>query len=426
MGRNSLLFSEAQKYIPGGVNSPVRAFRAVGGTPPFISRANGCSITDEEGREYVDCLMSWGPLILGHAHPEVLDAINRAVANRTSFGAPTEAEITLAQRVVSTVPGIEKVRFVNSGTEATMSAVRLARGVTGRDKIIKCAGCYHGHADYFLIKSGSGALTHGVPNSPGVTKNSTADTLIAEYNDIASVEQLFDEYPEEIACVIVEPVAGNMGVVLPDPVFLKKLRTITQMNHALLIFDEVITGFRLSIGGAQQYFDIIPDLTTLGKIIGGGMPVGAFGGSAEIMDNLAPEGPVYQAGTLSGNPIAMAAGNAVLEILSEEKPYQNLSDLGEQLFSGLQEIANEVGIDLTVNHIGSFGTLFFTNRPVRSFSDVMASDSQKFAQFHSLMLQRGIYLAPSAFESIFLSTAHNRETIDRIHQAARESFIEMR
>jgi len=419
------MFEEAKKYIPGGVNSPVRAFRSVGGSPLFIESGSGSRIRDVDGKEYIDCVSSWGPLILGHAHPEILEAVKTAADGGTSFGAPTEREITLAKLIVEMVPGVEKVRLVNSGTEATMSAVRLARGATGRDRIIKFEGCYHGHADSFLIKAGSGALTLGQPSSPGVPASLAADTLNATYNDLDSVRALFESCPGRIACVIVEPVAANVGVLLPDKGFLEGLREIATKNGALLIFDEVITGFRLSAGGAQEYYGVTPDLTTLGKIIGGGLPVGAYGGRADLMDMMAPAGPVYQAGTLSGNPLAVAAGIAALEILRRDKPYARLAKLGEKLFNGLVEGAKKAGRAASVNYVGSMGCAFFTAGPVRLYSDAMKSDTALFAEYHRRMLEQGVYLAPSQFEACFVSAAHTEEDVETIIAAAAKALSEI-
>jgi glutamate-1-semialdehyde 2,1-aminomutase len=425
MTRSEQLFDEAREYIPGGVNSPVRAFRSVGGKPLFIESGKGSRIKDVDGREYIDCVSSWGPLILGHSNPEIIAAITEAAAGGTSFGAPTEREITLAKMIVEMVPGVEKVRLVNSGTEATMSAVRLARGTTGRDKIMKFEGCYHGHADSFLIKAGSGALTFGQPSSPGVPASLAADTLNATYNDLDSVREMFEKCNGQIACVIVEPVAANVGVLLPDKGFLEGLREITTKNGALLIFDEVITGFRLGLGGAQEYYGVTPDLTTLGKIIGGGLPVGAYGGRADLMDQMAPEGPIYQAGTLSGNPLAVAAGIAALEILKRDKPYARLAKLGEKLFRGLAAGAKSAGHEAAVNYVGSMGCAFFTSGAVRLYSDAMKSDTKLFAAFHRRMLDQGVYLAPSQFEACFVSAAHTDEDVDAIIAAASKALAEI-
>ena len=425
MSRSEKLFEEARKYIPGGVNSPVRAFRSVGGKPLFIESGRGSRIRDVDGREYIDCVSSWGPLILGHAHPEIIEAVTAAARGGTSFGAPTERETALAKLIAGMVPSVEKVRLVNSGTEATMSAVRLARGATGRDKIVKFEGCYHGHADSFLIKAGSGALTFGQPSSPGVPASLAADTLNATYNDLDSVRALFDKCAGQIACVIVEPVAGNVGVLLPDAGFLEGLREITAKAGALLIFDEVITGFRLAPGGAQEYYGVTPDLTTLGKIIGGGLPVGAYGGRADLMDMMAPDGPVYQAGTLSGNPLAVAAGIAALEILRRDKPYEQLAELGEKLFRGLAEGARKAGREAAVNYVASMGCAFFAPGPVRLYSDAMKSDTALFAEFHRRMLEGGVYLAPSQFEACFVSAAHTDEDIEAIVAAATKALKEI-
>ncbi|MFC1474427.1 glutamate-1-semialdehyde 2,1-aminomutase [bacterium] len=422
MSRSSELFEEAKKFIPGGVNSPVRAFKSVGTSPVYFVSGNGSKVTDADGNEYIDCVSSWGPLILGHAHPKIVEAVKKTAESGTSFGAPTERETQLAEMIVDMVPGIEKVRLVNSGTEATMSAARLARGATGRDKIIKFEGCYHGHADSFLIKAGSGALTLGQPSSPGVPASLAADTLIAQFNDLDSVKKLFEANKGEIACVIVEPVAGNMGVVLPADGFLSGLSEITKSDGALLIFDEVITGFRLGPGGAQEYFGVTPDLTTLGKIIGGGLPVGAFGGRADLMEQMSPDGPVYQAGTLSGNPLAVAAGIAALDILKNENPYPELDRLAEKLFTGFFEGAKSAGVPLSVNRIESMGCAFFTGVPVDNFDAACSSDTEFFAKYHAEMLKRGVYLAPSQFEAGFVSLAHTDDDIETIIGAAGDSL----
>jgi len=420
MNRSSELHEQALRYIPGGVNSPVRAFRSVGGTPLYIASGHGSRVTDVDGREYIDCVCSWGPLILGHAHPAVIDAVKAAAGEGTSFGAPTERELLLAKKIVELVPGIEKVRLVNSGTEATMSAVRLARAAIGRDKIIKFEGCYHGHADSFLVKAGSGAATFGQPSSPGVPRALAAETLNATFNDLESVERLFDANPGEVTCIIVEPVAGNMGVIPPAEGFLRGLRDLTTQHGALLIFDEVITGFRLGLGGAQELYGVTPDLTTLGKIIGGGLPVGAFGGRSDLMDLMAPNGPVYQAGTLSGNPLAVAAGLATLEVLESERPHGRMNALMDRLCSGLVDGASAAGIDVTVNAVASMGCAFFTSKPVANYQDASSSDTEFFAGFHRGMLERGVYLAPSQFEALFVSAAHTDEDVDRIIEAAAE------
>ncbi len=412
-------FQEAQQYIPGGVNSPVRAFKSVGLNPVFIDKAKGAKITDIDGNVYTDFVASWGPLIFGHAHNSILEALNEAAQKGTSFGAPTLYETEMAELITSMVPSIEKVRMVNSGTEATMSAIRLARGYTKRDGIIKFAGNYHGHGDSFLIKAGSGAITLGLPDSPGVTEGNAKDTLLAEYNNLDSVKKLFEEKGNDIAAVIVEPVAGNMGVVLPQPGFLEGLREITKKHGALLIFDEVITGFRLAEGGAQQYFGIDPDITTLGKIIGGGLPVGAYGGKKEVMDMLAPTGPVYQAGTLSGNPLAMAAGIAMLKLIRNTKDfYQELERKAKKLEEGILENFAETGVKGVVNRVGSMMTLFFTeNEKVTSFDEAMTADTSKYANYFKHSLESGNYIAPSQFECLFVSYAHTNKDIENLISA---------
>lgn len=405
------LFEEASKYIPGGVNSPVRSFRSVGGNPVFAARAQGPYLWDADGNRYVDYICSWGPMILGHAHPEVLEAIGGAMRQGTSYGVSTGLEVELAKEICAALPSVEMVRLVNSGTEATMSALRLARGYTGRHKIVKFAGCYHGHSDSLLVKAGSGALTLGVPDSPGVTPGTAADTIILPYNDPGAVEGLFAEKGSEIAALIVEPVAGNMGVVLPEPGFLETLRRVTSQHGALLIFDEVITGFRLSYGGAQGHYGIQPDLTCLGKVIGGGLPVGAYGGRREIMQRVAPSGPVYQAGTLSGNPLAVAAGLAMLRALKRPGVYEELQRKGQALAQGLEEVIKRLGLPCTVNSIGSVCTLFFTNQRVRDFATALTSDTKMFARFFAGMLDEGFLLPPSQFEAWFVSLAHTDDDI---------------
>ena len=424
--RSEALFSEALKAIPGGVNSPVRAFRSVGGNPVFIERANGSRIWDVDGNSYIDFVGSWGPMIVGHAHERVLEALCRAAKNGTSFGAPTEGEVTLAQIIIDAVPSIEKVRMVNSGTEATMSAIRLARGVTGRDKIIKFNGCYHGHCDSLLVRAGSGALTLGVPDSPGIPEDCARHTLIAEYNDLDSVTRLFNGHPGGIAAVIVEPVAGNMGVIPPVPGFLEGLRSLTQKEGSLLIFDEVMSGFRVALGGAQERFGIDPDLTTLGKVIGGGLPVGAYGGKARYMDRIAPEGAVYQAGTLSGNPLAVAAGIATLKILTEPGAYDKLEERSRALETGLHEAGQRLGAKMTFNRVGSMFTGFFTPGPVRDFAGAKTSDTALFGRYFRAMLAQGVYLAPSQFEAGFVSLAHSGEDIAatvRAHERALSALL---
>ncbi len=417
------LFRQAQKHIPGGVNSPVRAFKGVGGTPVFFHQAEGAYLFDEDDNRYIDYVGSWGPMILGHNHPEVISAVQSAVNNGLSFGAPTAAEIAMADKVCELVPSMDMVRMVNSGTEATMSAIRLARGYTGRDKIIKFEGCYHGHVDSLLVKAGSGALTLGNPSSPGVPEAVTADTLVLNYNDAAAVESAFNEFGADIAAVIVEPVAGNMNCVPPTPAFLQALRKYCDDNGSVLIFDEVMTGFRVALGGAQAMYDITPDMTTLGKIIGGGMPVGAFGGKKEIMEHLAPLGPVYQAGTLSGNPVAMAAGLATLKLISQPGFHEALTEKTTRLLNGLTEAAHAEGVAFTTAQAGAMFGLFFTDQSrVSSFAEVMACDSDRFNRFFHAMLDQGIYLAPSAFEAGFVSAAHSEEDIDATIAAARKAF----
>jgi glutamate-1-semialdehyde 2,1-aminomutase len=422
MSKSSDLFEQARKYIPGGVNSPVRAFKSVGGEPLFMARGKGATIVDVDGREYIDCVMSWGPLMLGHAHPAIVSAIIDAARDGTSFGAATEREVEMAKLIVELVPSVEKVRLVNSGTEATMAAVRLARGATGRNKILKFEGCYHGHSDGFLVKAGSGVMTYGISGSPGVPPAIAAETVVASFNDLESVERMFGHYECQIACVIVEPVPGNMGVVLPNPGFLEGLRDLCSDDGALLIFDEVISGFRLGLGGAQQYFNVTPDLTTLGKIIGGGLPVGAYGGRADLMDQMAPDGPVYQAGTLSGNPLAMAAGLAALKELRQEGLYEDLARRSKRLFNGLREIAEGAQFPVAVNSIGSMGTMFFGVSSVVSYEEAVKSDTKRFATFHREMLRRGVYLPPAQFEAFFLSTAHGNGEIDAILKTAGEAM----
>ncbi|MCB2215928.1 MAG: glutamate-1-semialdehyde 2,1-aminomutase [Desulfobulbaceae bacterium] len=423
--QSKAMFAEAEKVIPGGVNSPVRACRSVGCTPLFIERADGASLYDVDGNRYLDFVCSWGPMILGHAHPEVVAAIGAAAAAGTSFGAPTPAEITLAEMVVEAVPSVEKVRFVNSGTEATMSAARLARGYTGRSMVVKFDGCYHGHADSFLVKAGSGLLTLGIPGSPGVPEDIVKNTLSIPYNDIDSLEKTLTDERLDIACVIVEPVAGNMGCVLPDPAFLQRLRTLTTERGIVLIFDEVITGFRLAYGGAQHHFGITPDLTCLGKIIGGGLPVGAYGGRAEIMDQIAPDGPVYQAGTLSGNPLAMAAGIATLKQLQRPGFYEELNDKAATCAQRLREIAAAGDIPVQINSIGSLMTMFFSTDPVTDFASAMKADTTRYAEHYCNMLGQGIYLAPSQFEVAFISAAHSANDLEKLQKMTEWSFKKM-
>lgn len=425
MGRklSEQLFRQAQQHIPGGVNSPVRAFKGVGGTPVFFHAAKGAHLFDEDGNRYIDYIGSWGPMILGHNHPSVINAVQNAITDGLSFGAPTALEVTMAEKVCSLVPSMDMVRMVNSGTEATMSAIRLARGYTGRDKIIKFEGCYHGHADSLLVKAGSGALTLGTPSSPGVPAAVAADTLTLTYNDVTSVEQAFNEYGGDIAAVIVEPVAGNMNCIPPTPAFLEALRKFCDQHGSVLIFDEVMTGFRVALGGAQAMYGVTPDLTTLGKIIGGGMPVGAFGGKKAIMEHLAPLGPVYQAGTLSGNPVAMAAGIATLEQISEPGFYDALTARTTQLLDGLTELAHAQGVAFTTAQAGGMFGLFFTEQSrVSRFDQVMACDSERFSRFFHAMLDQGVYLAPSAFEAGFVSAAHSEDDIAQTLEAARKAF----
>lgn len=412
MGRSEALFTEAIEHIPGGVNSPVRAFGSVGETPRFIASAKGAYMTDADGQTYLDFVGSWGPMILGHNHPEVLADVIEACREGLSFGAATEREVEMADLICSIVPSIEMVRMVNSGTEAVMSAIRAARGFTGRNKIIKFAGCYHGHSDAMLVKAGSGVMTAGIPDSAGVPAGCTQDTLTAVYNDLDSVQAIFDQFRGEIAAVIVEPVAANMGVVLPKEGFLEGLRRICTEQGSLLIFDEVITGFRLSLSGAQGYFGVEPDLTTFGKIIGGGMPVGAYGGRKDVMKLIAPSGPVYQAGTLSGNPVAMAAGLRQLKLLRETPDfYKKLNHKADVFFEGMQEAVKAAGKPWQINHIGSLGSIFFTDGPVTNYAEAKTSDTKKFGEYFSYMIKNGIYLAPSQFEAMFLSAAMTEEEL---------------
>lgn len=426
MSHSASLYAEAQQLIPGGVNSPVRAFNGVGGTPLFIASADGARLTDANGNSYIDYVGSWGPMVLGHNHPAVRQAVLDAVQRGLSFGAPTEIEVKMARLVTELVPSIESVRMVNSGTEATMSAIRLARGYTGRDKVIKFEGCYHGHADGLLVKAGSGALTLGQPSSPGVPADYAKYTLTCSYNDLQSVREAFTLYPRDIACIIVEPVAGNMNCVPPLPGFLSGLRALCDEFGALLIIDEVMTGFRVALGGAQAYYDVKPDLTCLGKIIGGGMPVGAFGGRREVMAALAPTGPVYQAGTLSGNPVAMAAGYACLREVARLGVHQQLTQQTERLAQGLLSAAESAGVPLVVNRVGGMFGLFFTDSPsVTCFQDVQACDTERFKRFFHLMLAAGVYLAPSAYESGFMSLAHGDAEIRHTLEAAAQSFAQL-
>lgn len=420
--RSRLLFEKARKCIPGGVNSPVRAGKAVGVDPPFIARANGCLLWDVDGNEYIDYVCSWGPMILGHTHPEVVHALEDGVRRGTSYGAPTDLELAMAETIVEMVPSIEMVRMVNSGTEATMSAVRLARGYTGREKIIKFDGCYHGHADSLLVSAGSGVATLGIPGSPGVPQDLARHTISLPFNNQEAVAHTFRKYGPEIAAAIVEPIPGNMGVIIPNEEFLTGLRDITHENDTLLIFDEVISGFRVAPGGAQQLYDIMPDLTCLGKIIGGGLPVGAYGGKREILSKVAPVGDIYQAGTLSGNPLAMAAGLTTLKILKQKRIYQELENKGDMLFSGLEGAAKAQGLEVTINRVGSMGSLFFTNHSVVDFATAKSSNGNQFSSYYRSMLEQGIYLAPSPFETVFLSTAHSEEMIKKTIDCATIAF----
>ena len=414
------IFTAAQKLMPGGVSSPVRAFKSVGGQPIVFDRVKGAYIWDVDGNQYIDYVGTWGPAICGHAHPEVISALHDALDKGTSFGAPSVLENVLAEMVIDAVPSIEMVRFVNSGTEACMAVLRLMRAFTGRDKMIKFEGCYHGHADMFLVKAGSGVATLGLPDSPGVPKSATSNTLTAPFNDLEAVIALFEENPDQIAGVILEPVVGNAGFIPPDGGFLEGLRVLTQEHGALLVFDEVMTGFRIAYGGAQEKFGITPDLTTLGKIIGGGLPVGAYGGRRDIMSMVAPAGPMYQAGTLSGNPLAMTAGIKTLDLLQKPGTYEQLDKITKKLADGLLQIAKETGHDACGGNISAMFGLFFTRGPVHNYEDAKKSDMSKFSRFHRGMLERGIYLAPSQFEAGFTSLAHTDEDIDRTLSAARD------
>jgi len=419
------LFARAQELIPGGVNSPVRAFRSVGGAPVFMQSAKGAWLTDVDGNQYVDFINSWGPMILGHAFPAVQEALAKALPDSFSFGAPTRREVEMAELLIEMVPSLEKVRLVNSGTEATMSAIRVARGYTGRAKILKFEGCYHGHGDSFLIAAGSGALTLGAPDSPGVTQGVAQDTLTVPYNDLADVKAAIAANPDQLAAIIIEPVVGNMGLVEPAHGFLAGLRALCTQHGIVLIFDEVMTGFRLAAGGAQERFGVVPDLTTLGKIIGGGLPVGAYGGRADIMNQVAPAGKVYQAGTLSGNPLATAAGLAQLRYLHEHpEVYQQLEATSARLADGTRQIAQELGLHYTVNRVGSMFSLFFTPEPVNNLEDAKKSDLPAFGRYFHAMLQRGIYLAPSQYEALFVSTAITDELVEKYLTACRESLCE--
>jgi len=418
--RSDELFSKGIELIPGGVNSPVRAFRGVGGTPRFIKSARGATITDVDGKTYIDYVGSWGPMILGHADEEVVAALQEVAAGGTSFGAPTELEVNLAQEVVDAVPSIEMVRMVSSGTEATMSAIRLARGVTGRTKLVKFEGCYHGHGDSLLVKAGSGVATLGLPDSPGVPAALAENTLTVPFNDTAALEQVFAEH-KGIAAVIIEPVVGNMGCVPPQPGYLEAVRQLTKANSTLLIFDEVMTGFRLARGGAQELYGVTPDITTLGKIIGGGLPVGAYGGSRELMNNIAPAGPIYQAGTLSGNPLSMTAGLVTLRRLRDKAVYEQLNNASRKLCDGLSAAATEAGIKTVLNRVGSMWTNFFTDEPVSNWETANRSSRERYAKFFHAMLEQGVYLAPSQFEAAFVSLAHTDAIIEQTIYAAQKA-----
>ncbi len=422
MEKSTSLYQIARSLMPGGVNSPVRAWNAVGGEPFFVKRGKGCMISDEDERSYIDYVCSWGPLILGHAHNEVVEAVKQAAEAGLSFGCPTHREVSLARMLVESVPSIEMVRLVNSGTEATLSAIRLARGYTGRDKIVKMIGGYHGHHDALLAQAGSGVATLSIPSTPGVPESVVKDTILVPYNDAEAVKQAFEEHPDEIACVILEPVAGNMGVVAPAEGYLQALRDITQQNQALLVFDEVMCGFRVAYGGAQERYGVLPDITTLGKIIGGGMPIGAYGARAEIMERMAPTGDVYQAGTLSGNPVATACGMATLQLLKTGGVYDSLEQKAQTLIDGLYKEAESAGIPVQINHVGSMMTLFFTDSSVTDFASAAASDTKRYGLFWQKMLEQGIYLPPSAFEAWFLSTAHANREIERTVRAAGNAF----
>jgi len=424
MDKNYELFKRAERVIPGGVNSPVRAFRSVGGKPPFIAEAHGSELVDEEGKHYIDYVGSWGPMVLGHDHPEVRAAVGKALENSTSFGAPTRLEVEMAEWITSHLPFVEMVRMVNSGTEAAMSALRLARGFTGRDKIVKCAGCYHGHGDSLLVDAGSGALTFGIPSSPGVPEALAKETIVVPFNKIGALEKAFAENRGKIAAFIVEPLAGNMGVIPPKIGYLEAARALTEREGIVLIFDEVMSGFRVAPGGMIERSGVVPDLVTYGKIIGGGLPVGAYGGRRELMEMVSPSGPVYQAGTLSGNPLAMTAGLTTLKILEREGQalYERLDKFTTKLCSGLIASAGEAGVQFTVNHVGSMFTGFFTGEVVTNLASVKKCDIEAFGRFHGEMLKRGIYLPPSQFESAFLSAAHTEEDVDHTIRAAREAL----
>ena len=422
MNKSSELFTKAKKLIPGGVNSPVRAFRSVGGTPFFTKKASGCRLTTADDKELIDYVCTWGPAIHGHDHPKIREAIANSLSNGTSFGTPGPAEVEMAELLVEVVPSVEKVRMCNSGTEATMSAIRLARGYTGKDKIIKFAGCYHGHVDSLLVKAGSGALTLGNPDSAGIPKSLAKETVVLPFNDTQAVEQAFKSQPDQIAAIIVEPFPANCGLILPLPGYLESLRRICTENNAVLIFDEVMTGFRLGIGGVQELTNVIPDLTAMGKIIGGGLPVGAFGGKSEIMDQLAPLGPVYQAGTLSGNPLAMAAGIASLKMLRDDAPYKHLENTGQQLAKGLQDIAHDKGVPLQIPQVGSMYCLFFSEEKVNNFEQAISCNHMSFNSVFHKMIEHGVYLPPSSYETCFISTKHTDQEVTHTLEAFSHSF----
>jgi glutamate-1-semialdehyde 2,1-aminomutase len=420
--RSKRLMKRARAVIPGGVNSPVRAFGSVGGTARFIASASGARIEDVDGNRYIDYVSSWGPIIVGHAHPVVVEAIRGAAGRGTSFGAPTEAEIEIAERLIQAVPSVEMVRFVNSGTEAVMSAVRLARAATGRDRIVKFEGCYHGHSNELLVAAGSGVATLGIPGTAGVTEGAVRDSLVVPFNDLAAVERLFASHGDEIAAVVLEPAAANMGLVLPEPGFLQGIRELCDRHQSVLIFDEVITGFRVGLGGAQGHFGVVPDLTTFGKVIGGGMPVGAYGGRRGLMEQVAPQGEVFQAGTLSGNPVAVAAGLATLELLERPGTYEGLAETAAELAEGFAKLAEEAGVPLVTASLGGIFGFFFSAEPVRDYAGAQAADATRYATFFQAMLEGGVYLAPSAFEVAFVTTAHGADEVAETLEAARRAL----
>jgi glutamate-1-semialdehyde 2,1-aminomutase len=426
MNKNKILFEKSEDFIPGGVNSPVRAFGSVGGTPIFFKRGKGSRLIDENDKEYIDYINSWGPMILGHAHPEIIQSVKSTADYSLSFGAPTSRELSMAQLIVKLVPSIEQVRLVSSGTEATMSAIRVARGFTKRDEILKFEGCYHGHADSLLVKAGSGALTFGQPSSAGVPADTAKHTHTLEYNNVQALEECFENMGQALACVIIEPVVGNMNLIVPKKEFLKRLRELCTEYDVVLIFDEVMTGFRVALGGAQSLYDVIPDMTTLGKVIGGGLPVGAFGGRKEIMQQLAPLGPVYQAGTLSGNPVAVSAGMKTLELIQQPNFFENLSRTTKSLVDGLIDAAKASNIEFSAQSVGGMFGFYFSSQPPESFDDVMLSDREKFNKFFHLMLEQGIYFGPSAFEAGFVSSAHTDDDINQTIQAAMTSFKKLK